>query len=147
MSKSDVVIITGAASGIGKHFASVLSQQGYRLVLCDINEAGLVAAFGEAGREPSMVRLHPLDVTDDAQWAHLLAITVAEFGRVDYLFNIAGILRPGYVHEISLAEVDRHLDINVKGVMYGTKLTARHMIKQGWGQIVNVASLAGVAPA
>jgi 3-oxoacyl-[acyl-carrier protein] reductase len=138
-----VALITGAASGIGRHFAGVLHKKNYRLALADINEKGLSEAF-EADSEQLI--LHRLDVTRAKDWRTFVDQAHQRFGRIDYLFNIAGIIAPGYVHETEVELIDRHLDINSKGVMYGTRLAGERMVEQGRGHIINMASMAGLAP-
>jgi 3-oxoacyl-[acyl-carrier protein] reductase len=71
---------------------------------------------------------------------------VGRWGSLDVLLNVAGVIRPGYVYEVAAADVDFHIDINTKGVIHGTHTAARQMLKQGGGHIVNIASLAGIAP-
>lgn len=136
-------MITGAASGIGRHLAGLLRERGFRLALGDIRFDELSAAFG-GGNDQLIVC--PLDVTQPAAWQNFLQRSVESFGRIDYLFNIAGIITPGYVHQTGLDLIDRHFDINAKGVVYGTRLTSALMVEQGSGHIINVSSLAGVAP-
>lgn len=135
-------IVTGAASGIGRHFAGKLLAQGCHLALADLNEDGLHAAFTASDR----LRLYQLDVTSPPQWQQLVANVVAWGGNLDYLFNIAGVVTPGYIHETGWEQIDRHLDINAKGTIYGSRAAAEVMVAQGSGHIINIASLAGVAP-
>lgn len=138
-----VAIVTGAASGIGRHWAGVLAAQGdhYRLMLTDINEAGLCAAFAPSRR----VRLHGLDVSSVEQWERVVQDTLESFGRIDYLFNIAGGGRPGFLIDVPMQLVDTTIDVNLKGPIYGMKTVAPTMMRQGAGHIVNVASLAGIS--
>jgi 3-oxoacyl-[acyl-carrier protein] reductase len=143
---SQVAIITGAGSGIGKQLALTLLRKGYRLVLVDIDYKALDSTFTTIGAlaENRMI-LHKLNVTNCYGWEKLLYKVMVQFGRVDYLFNVAGYLLPGYVHELSHEQIDRHIDVNVKGVLYGSRVVAEIMIKQGYGHIINVSSLAGIA--
>ena len=137
------VLITGAASGIGRHWAEVLLKRGeYRLVLADVNEEGLRSIF-TAG---TSVRLHGLDIRSVEQWRRVIDDTLQHFGQIDYLFNIAGANRPAFLAEQSLENVDRVIDINLKGPLLGMKLVGETMIERGAGHIVNVASLAGLSP-
>lgn len=141
-----VSIVSGAASGIGRHMARALHRAGHRLVLTDIDEVGLgrmASDHGLAGDEA--VLLSPLDVRDASGWERLKERTLERFGVIDFLLNIAGFLRPGYAHEVTPEDVDRQLDVNVKGVMFATRAIAPVMIAQGRGHIVNVASLAGLS--
>src|SRR5690606_20076022 len=76
----------------------------------------------------------------------LLGEIIASHGSLDLLLNVAGVLRPGHVHVLSAGEIDLHLDVNAKGVMYGTQAAAREMVRHGGGQIINIASMAALAP-
>ena len=137
-----VAFITGAASGIGRHFAQCLLEQDYRLIVADVNQLELERTFGNAKE----VLLHSFDVRNAMQWQQALSEAIEHYGRLDYLFNIAGVVMPGFIHETSIEAIDQHMDVNAKGVMYGSKLAAEYMVQQGSGHIINVASLAGVAP-
>src|SRR5262249_40428921 len=96
------------------------------------------------------VRLRRLDVRDVADWERAIDEAVAAFGRIDVAMNIAGYLMAGWAHEASPEIVDCHLDINVKGVIFGTQAAARQMLKQnkgqGSGHIINIASMSALAP-
>jgi 3-oxoacyl-[acyl-carrier protein] reductase len=139
-----VAIITGAASGIGKHFAGVLAAAGdsYRLALADIDDAGLRQAFAAGDR----IHLHRLDVRSRSDWQALVEVTIQAFGRIDYLFNIAGGGRLGFLLDQPIENVDMVIDVNLKGPIYGMRLVAEIMAEQGGGHIINVASLAGLSP-
>lgn len=147
-----VMLLTGCASGIGRHLADVLLERGHRIMATDVNIEALrvhatgsgwpVAEGGNGGR--ALVRR--LDVRSAADWDAAVTELVKAFGALDVLFNIAGIVEPAYIHESDPGLIDRHLDINTKGTMLGTRSAARRMIEQGSGHIVNFASLAGLAP-
>jgi 3-oxoacyl-[acyl-carrier protein] reductase len=138
------VFITGAASGIGKHWAEVLLQQGemYRLALADVNIEGLQATF----TPDKNLRLYALDVRSAEQWQAALEDVIAAFGQLDLLFNIAGGGRPAFFLDQPLENLDWVIDVNLKGPLLGMKLSGEIMHQQGYGQIVNVASLAGLSP-
>lgn len=137
-------IITGAASGIARHFATVLASRGdaWNLVLADINEEGLRAAFTPGPR----LLLQPMDVRDPAQWQHVADETLHRFGRINYLFNVAGAGRPNFFLSQPLDNIDWIIDLNLKGPLYGMRIVGEIMARQGGGHIVNVASLAGLVP-
>lgn len=137
-------LVTGAASGIGRCVVDALVADDAQVLATDIDEDALAKA---AVAWPSeSVRLHGLDVTSDTSWRDAFEAADAAWGDVDVLFNVAGFLTPGYVHEHALGDVDRHIDINVKGVMFGTRIAAERMVKGGSGHIVNIASMAAFAP-
>jgi 1-acyl-sn-glycerol-3-phosphate acyltransferase len=141
----EVFFVTGAASGIGRHWAKALvreKDERRRLVLADLDEVGLRSAF----RESETVCLRALDVRSVEQWRRVVADTVRRFGRIDYLFNIAGGGRPGPFLDVPMEDVDAQIDLNLKGPIYGMKTVGPIMVRQGRGHIVNVSSLAGIAP-
>jgi 3-oxoacyl-[acyl-carrier protein] reductase len=139
-----VAIVTGAASGIGRHWAEVLAARPaeYRLVAADIDAVGLRGVL----RPSDQVALHALDIRSPERWAAVVSDTLARFGRIDYLFNIAGGGHPGFLLDVSVKAVDAAIDVNLKGPVYGMKAVAPVMVRQRSGHIVNVASLAGVSP-
>jgi len=141
-----VSLVSGAASGIGRHMALVLHRAGHRLVLIDIDEQRLEGLSAEQGWEHDRaVCLERLDVRDAAGWAAVVDRAVSRFGRIDFMLNIAGYLKPGYVHEVDADVLARHLDINAKGVMLATRAAAPVMVAQGFGHILNVASIAAIS--
>ena len=137
-------IITGAASGIGKHWAKTLAEKvgEYQLVLADINETGLQEIF-----TPSRsLRLHALDIRSVQQWQQVIADTLEHFGRIDYLFNIAGGGHQAFFLNQPIENIDWVIDVNLKGPLIGMRAAGEVMIKQGSGHIINVGSLAGLSP-
>jgi 3-oxoacyl-[acyl-carrier protein] reductase len=144
MSKS-VVLMTGAASGIGKHFAGVLARRPdeFSLALGDVNTDAMAAAFEDG----ETLRLHRLDIVSPDDWRQVVGDTIERFGRIDCLFNIAGGGRPGFFAAQSVDNIDFVVDLNLKGTLYGMQAVVPHMVERGNGHIINVASLAGVAPA
>lgn len=137
-------LISGCASGIGRRLAEVLHERGERVTATDLDEAALRGHF--SGHESERLRLARLDVTDPAAWNRVADEAVAAWGGLDAVLNVAGYVGPGSAHEASPAEVDRHFDVNAKGVVYGTQAAARRMIPNGAGHILNVASLASLVP-
>ncbi len=137
-----VMMITGAANGIANHFASAARER-YRLTVADIQTEALRHSFGDESGDLLPVCL---DVTSADEWHAAIAATLQKYGRLDYLVNCAGVLQPRFILEAAAAQADMHLDVNAKGVMYGTTLAAQAMVRQGSGHIINVASLAGIAP-
>lgn len=136
-------LVTGAASGIGQHLARELLARGARVCAADVNAAALESLRGNAGEH---LLTAALDVRDAAQWAALVERVSAQWGRLDVVLNVAGVIRPGYIHQFSEQDVHLQLDVNAKGVIFGTQAAAQHMIARGGGQIINIASLAGLAP-
>ncbi len=143
---SDVFLLTGCASGIGRHLTRALSTLGHQVLATDINEAGLTEAAKTDRWDEARVIRRRLDVRDGADWQRALDATVAAFGRLDVLLNIAGYLLPGWCWELDATQIDRHLDINVKGVMHGVTVVGKYFVGKGKGHIINIGSLASLAP-
>jgi 3-oxoacyl-[acyl-carrier protein] reductase len=139
-------VVTGCASGIGRHLATKLVRRGRRLFATDIREEALRTAAVQDGWPSDLCTLRRLDVTDAASWQALLGEADAVMGGVDVLLNVAGYLCAGNAHEAPSAEVHRHFDVNAKGVIFGTQAAAQRMIAAGRGHIVNIASMAALAP-
>lgn len=143
---ADVFFITGAASGIGRHLTRVFAGRGHRVLATDLAAEALERASREDGWSDSNVRTAALDVRDPAAWRSALATALSAFGRVDVLLNVAGMLRPGHIWETTDADVDLHLDVNVKGVIHGMRIVGGHFREQRRGHVVNFGSLASLAP-
>jgi 3-oxoacyl-[acyl-carrier protein] reductase len=139
-------VVTGCASGIGRHLADALLRRGESVLATDIELDALERAAAELGWPQERTRLQRLDVCDPDAWQAALETGVAVFGGLDVLLNVAGYLYPAWLHETPAEEVHRQLDINTKGVVFGTQTAARHMLARGSGHIVNIASLAALAP-
>ncbi len=142
MAGARTVLVTGAASGIGRDLVGVLTTAGHRVLATDRDFATLRAA---AADWPG-VQVRALDVTDPLAWEAAVAAARQCFGGLDVLVNVAGVLTPGWAHEIPDAAIDAHIDVNLKGVVHGTRAAIVAMLEHGRGHIINVASLAALAP-
>jgi 3-oxoacyl-[acyl-carrier protein] reductase len=136
------IFITGCANGIGKHLVEKLQMLDYQVVATDIDFEKLQSHQWN----PQKVHLEKLDVSNSSEWQLVIEKCVRQFDKIDILINNAGVIVPSFVGELSIKSIDFQVDINLKGVMYGTKYAADVMLKQGSGHIINFASLAGVAP-
>lgn len=144
MTPPDRFLITGCASGIGRHLAATLLARGHRVAATDVAEDALRAAA--AGWPSDRLRLARLDVTDPAAWDEVTGAAAAAWDGLDVVLNVAGFLRPAEVRAVTDDDVHRHFDVNVKGVVFGTRAAATRMIPQGHGHVVNFASMAALAP-
>lgn len=138
--------LTGCASGIGRHMAGVLHDRGARLFLTDIHLEALTSHAAHAGWDPARTHLHRLDVRSSGEWESALDAATEQLGGLDYLMNIAGVSMGRYSYECTPKDIDFVMDINTKGVLYGTCAAARRMVAAGQGHIINIASVAGLAP-
>jgi len=142
-----VAIITGGASGIGRALAEELSRRGAEVVLAD-RQIELAEEVAEGIREAGgMATAAEIDVTDFAAMQNLVQNTLATLGRLDYFFNNAGIGIGGEVQHYDIEDWRRILNVNLHGVVHGIQAAYPVMIQQGYGHIVNTASMAGLMPA
>ncbi|WP_163575225.1 SDR family NAD(P)-dependent oxidoreductase [Halomonas faecis] len=140
-----VIIITGGASGIGLASAQRCLAEGARVVIADIEDSvGAERASELDVRYPGRCRFEPCDVTETAQVDRLFEETVTAFGRVDAVFNNAGIGGIAPTDEVSDEEYLEVIDINLNGVFRVARAALRVMYRQGQGSIVNCASILGV---
>lgn len=138
-----VALVTGAASGIGYALCRELYVRGATVHAADINEVGLVRLQQECGERLITTRLNVVDAAAVQAWIDGAA---AQRGRVDYLFNNAGIVVGGDFEAMDRASWQKIVDINLWGVIHGTQHGYALMRRQGYGHIVNTASTAGVMP-
>jgi NAD(P)-dependent dehydrogenase (short-subunit alcohol dehydrogenase family) len=142
-----IAIVTGGASGIGRAVCEALGARGAVVVVADVApEAGAEVARGIVARG-GRAESKPLDVRDAEAVQRLVDDTAAAHGRLDYMFNNAGIAIMGEETDVSLDDWRRVLDIDLHGVVHGVRAAYALMVRQGSGHIVNTASLAGLVPA
>lgn len=140
------IFITGAASGIGAETARYFAKQGWFCGLYDVNEMGLRSVTGEIGAENCHAA--KLDVTKRADWAAAIeSFGAATGGKMDLLFNNAGIGRHGWFEEVPPEDSDLVIDINVKGVINGVYAALPLLKATPGSRIVNTASTAGIVGA
>jgi len=141
-----VAVITGASRGIGRAIAEVLAQHGADVVCGDrLDEQAHVTASEIAaatGRHTSGCRV---DVADAKSAQEFIDCALSNFGHVDILVNNAGITRDNLIIRISEEDWDTVLDVNLKGAFNCCKAVIRPMMKQRYGRIVNISSVAGLA--
>ncbi len=137
-----VALITGGASGIGAATVRRLVDEGARVMIADINGEGAELLATELGPATDAVQI---DVTDSAAVTAMTQDTVARFGRLDVVFNNAGVTSTGTVDTLSDEEWQRVMDVDVSSVFYGCRAAIPIMREQGGGAIVNTASISGVA--
>ena len=139
-----VALITGAAKGIGAAIADLLAQNGAHVLIGDIDEKEARAkaeTLTHAGMTASALRI---DVGDPASIATAFDVIDRQCGRCDIVVNNAGIAKTFPFLEFPLESWQAHLAINVTGVLLCAQHGARRMIRQRWGRIINIASVAGM---
>lgn len=142
--KDSTAFITGGGSGIGRALARALTERGAIVCVADLDGEAASRVASECG---GGARALQLDVRDDHAVRVAIERFAAEQGRLDYLFNNAGIGLAGESDEIPIPQWRNIVDINLYGVLHGVLAAYPLMLKQGSGHIVNTASLAGLGPA
>ena len=144
--KDKVVVITGAAGGIGSAAARLLAAEGARIVLTDIKKDELEALSRELAAAGTRTLVHVHDVRDPESWKALTDRVEAELGPIDVLVNNAGVVHPGAAEELPHEKLQQQIQVNLMGTINGCRAALRVMKPRGRGKIVNVASLGGIVP-
>ena len=139
-------IVTGAASGIGRALAEELAKRGCEVVLADLQAALAKEVAAEIRALGGKARAVKVDVTDFPAMRKLVRETIKRTGRLDYIFNNAGIVIGGGVDLYCIADWNKVIDVNIRGVINGIQAAYPIMLAQGFGHIVNTASMAGLMP-
>lgn len=139
-----VAIITGGASGIGRAFAERLAPGGVEVVIADRQTELAEEVVGSIRERGGRASVAELDVRDFRQFETLARETASRTGRIDFLFNNAGIGVGGEMRDYHPEDWDEVFDVNLRGVAYGVQAVYPLMIAQGFGHIVNTASMAGL---
>jgi len=145
MAMNKVVLITGASSGIGAGIARELAAAGAKLVLGARRMDRLEALADELRLAGADVVAHPLNVTHRESVADFVEAGRKAFGQVDVIVNNAGIMPLSLMSSLKVAEWDRMIDVNIKGVLYGVAAVLPEMIDRKSGQIINIASIGALA--
>lgn len=142
--KDKVAIITGGSGGIGVATAKLFAEEGAKVVLVDLNAQALDEAAKELQLDPNQYLLVAADVSKEENVANYVKQTMDKFGRIDVLFNNAGIEgKSAPIAEQTAENLDNVLNVNIKGVFFGMKHVLPIMIEQKTGSIINTSSIAG----
>lgn len=141
-----IAIVTGGASGIGRALCNELVSQDVFVIVADINETEGKSVEVQLNGTAQNARYEYVDVTDYKSVESLIENTCEEFGRLDYLFNNAGITMYGELYDMSMDDWKEIMNVNLWGVINGTQIGYRIMKEQGFGHLVNTASAAGLGP-
>lgn len=134
------VLITGAASGMGRAHALRFAAKGARVAIQDIDAEGLAETAAGVAAQGAEVAAHAFDISDVAAIAAMARAVAARWGGIDILINNAGFGRDRVLEEIDPAAFDRMLGVHVKGTFFCTQQAVPWMKARGWGRIINVSS-------
>lgn len=140
--QNQVAVITGAASGLGAAIATKLASEGVKLALLDVNSEMLGQISAQL---PAETKTYPLDITDETQVQKTMADIAAYFGAIDILVNSAGITGKTNIksHETETEDIRRVFEVNYYGAYFTSKYALPYMLKQKYGRVLHIASIAG----
>lgn len=139
-----VSLITGAAQGIGEATALKFAREGAIVVVCDVQQAGIDQVVAQCEAAGAQAVGYVMDVTNREQVESVVAQVKERFGRIDALINNAGITQDARLQKMTLAQFDRVIDVNLRGVFHCAQTVADVMVAQGSGSIVNASSVVGI---
>ncbi len=142
--KNKIALITGGGTGIGKATAFLFAKEGARVVITGRREQILQEAVDEAKTENLEIEYVRSDISKEEDCKTAVEYTVGKFGRIDILFNNAGVLYRAITHETTTEQWINTFNVNVRGMYFMSKYTIPHMLKQGYGVIVNHSSVLGL---
>lgn len=143
--ENKTALVTGAAVGIGRAVALRLAEEGAKIVILDMNYDALMSVKGEAESLGAEVLAYKCDVGNESEVGEIVARATEHFGGIDILVNNAALWRTWKSFtEIPTEEWKSFIDVNIMGVVYMTKAVLPKMLENGYGRIINVASVAGV---
>jgi NAD(P)-dependent dehydrogenase (short-subunit alcohol dehydrogenase family) len=145
-SSQKVAIITGGASGIGRALCEELARTGTFIIAADIDLEGAKKVAADISANGGNAMAEALDVKNAEAVKVLINRVIAEYGRLDYMFNNAGIIVGAEFRDMGLEHFRSILDTNLNGVIYGSFYAYEAMVSQGYGHIINTASMAGLIP-
>jgi NAD(P)-dependent dehydrogenase (short-subunit alcohol dehydrogenase family) len=134
------IIITGASTGIGKATAQLFLEKGYNVVINSANLQNLENTYQELGHTNRLAMVHG-DVSLIATGKKLVEMALERFGSVDVLINNAGIFQPQSFLDVEEKDLDRFLNINLKGTYFTSQAAVRQMLQQGEGSIINIGTV------
>lgn len=142
--ENKTVLVTGGASGLGAAISRQCAVEGARVAVTDIDDAGAAGVREAIVTNGGNAESYHQDVTEEAEWSAIVARVASDFGGIDVLVNNAGIARIGTVEDVTLADWQRTMRVNLDSVFLGTRAAIRQMKHHGGGSIINMASIEGL---
>lgn len=147
ISENNVVLITGAANGIGKATAERFAKEGFRIAAVDINEKGLISTVASCRTYGAEAEYFICDVANDKSVAKMSSLVTRRWKRIDIVVHSAAVGRYAPFSELGIKEWEKMLDVNVLGIVRITQNTLEDMVSQGTGRIIILGSRRGLEPA
>lgn len=147
MKSTQVIAITGGGSGLGQALARLYAKRGWHIAISDLSAERAAALAAELAQSGTEVLAQVCDIRKAEDLQAFVDAVAARFGRIDIFVNNAGVAGAGSLEQTSFDDWQWMLDINLMGVVRGSKAVVPLLRKQGFGHVVNIASLAGVASA
>jgi 3-oxoacyl-[acyl-carrier protein] reductase len=144
MSEKRLAVVTGAARGIGRAVVLELLKQGREVVGFDINAEQLTELEGVVKQAGFTCKTACVDITDTTKFTEVLEGVITEHGSIDILINNAGITRDGLIMRMSDEDFDKVIDVNLKAAFVAIRTVSRGMVRNKFGRIVSLSSVAGV---
>jgi 3-oxoacyl-[acyl-carrier protein] reductase len=141
--KDKVVVVTGAARGIGKQIAYSFAKRKAKVVLFDLDQVQLEAAKKELS-SITECQSYSIDVTNSQQLSNVIDKVIDKFSKIDILVNNAGITKDNLALRLSETDWDKVLEVNLKGAFLTSKVVLKRMLKQRSGKIINISSIIGI---
>ena len=139
-----VSIITGAAQGIGLATALKFAHEGAVVVVCDVKQSAVDTAVAACQATGAQARGYVVDVTQREMVDGMVKAVLSEFGRIDVLVNNAGITQDARLQKMTIEQIDRVIDVNLRGVFHCAQAVTDAMVAQGSGVILNASSVVGI---
>src|SRR6201992_430426 len=139
-----VAVVTGAGSGIGQALAVELGRSGAKVAISDVDTEGLAQTEQQLKAIGATVKVDRLDVTEREEFLSYADAVNEHFGKVNQIYNNAGIAFTGDIEVSQFKDIERVMDVDFWGVVYGTKAFLPHLIASGDGHVINVSSVFGL---
>ena len=143
--KDKVILVTGGASGIGQATCFLLASHGAKVAVLDLDEKGGLETVSDISKKGQQARFWKMDATNEGEVQKTIHAVSQEFGQIHVLVNNIGMIGDNHpTHELSEAQWDRVMNVNVKSVFFCTKYVVPHLKKGGGGSIINISSIHGL---
>ena len=142
--KDKYIVITGGAGGLGAEMSELLASNGAKIIILDLNKNNGISLVKRINQAGNYAEFFQMNLTNENDWKSIIEDLLKKFGRIDVLINNAGINIRKPIEEMSMAEFDTMMNVNVGSVFLGIKYVLPVMRRQGGGAIINTSSVCGL---